>query len=85
VLSVDDFLNKIVQAGGKALTKKTAIPGVGYSAYCEDMRETCSDSFKEMRQPNSLMKAISCSFKVPKIKIGVDSFSGIKKQRNRGS
>jgi predicted enzyme related to lactoylglutathione lyase len=36
VPSVDDFLKKIVQAGGKALTEKMAIPGVGYSAYCED-------------------------------------------------
>lgn len=36
VPSVGEFLKKIVQAGGKALTEKTAIPGVGYSAYCMD-------------------------------------------------
>lgn len=36
VPSVDEFLEKIMQAGGKALTEKTAIPGVGYSACCED-------------------------------------------------
>lgn len=36
VPSVDEFLEKIVQAGGKALTEKMAIPGVGYSAYCVD-------------------------------------------------
>jgi len=36
VSSIDEFLKKIVQAGGKALAKKTPIPGVGYSAYCKD-------------------------------------------------
>jgi predicted enzyme related to lactoylglutathione lyase len=36
VPSVDEFLKKVVNAGGKALTEKTAVPGVGYSAYCED-------------------------------------------------
>jgi predicted enzyme related to lactoylglutathione lyase len=36
VPSIDDFLKKIVQAGGKALTEKMPIPGVGYSAYCID-------------------------------------------------
>jgi predicted enzyme related to lactoylglutathione lyase len=36
VPSVDVFLEKIVAAGGKALTKKEAIPGVGYTAYCLD-------------------------------------------------
>jgi len=36
VPSVDEFLKKIVKAGGKVVTKKTAIPGVGYSAYCKD-------------------------------------------------
>jgi hypothetical protein len=36
VPSVDEFLRKIMQAGGKALTEKMVIPGVGYSAYCMD-------------------------------------------------
>jgi predicted enzyme related to lactoylglutathione lyase len=36
VPSVDEFLKKIAQAGGKALTAKMAILGVGYSAYCMD-------------------------------------------------
>jgi predicted enzyme related to lactoylglutathione lyase len=36
VSSVDEYLRKVVQAGGKAVTEKTAIPGVGYSAYCKD-------------------------------------------------
>ena len=36
VSSVDEFSKKIVEAGGKVLTPKTAIPGVGYFAYCAD-------------------------------------------------
>jgi predicted enzyme related to lactoylglutathione lyase len=36
VPSVDKFLKKIVEAGGKAVQKKTAVPGVGYMAYCAD-------------------------------------------------
>jgi hypothetical protein len=36
VPSVDDFLKKVEKAGGKTITKKAAIPGVGYSAYCKD-------------------------------------------------
>ena len=36
VPSVDKFLKKIVEAGGKAVQKKTAVPGVGYIAYCAD-------------------------------------------------
>ncbi len=36
VPSVDEFLKRIVKAGGKIIQKKTAIPGVGYMAYCAD-------------------------------------------------
>jgi hypothetical protein len=36
VTSVDIFLKKIVVAGGKALTEKMTIPGIGYNAYCMD-------------------------------------------------
>jgi len=36
VPSVDDYLKKVVKAGGKKLSDKETIPGVGYSAYCED-------------------------------------------------
>jgi len=36
VSSVDEFAKKIVDAGGKVVTPKTAIPGVGYFAYCVD-------------------------------------------------
>jgi len=36
VPSVDDYLKKIVKTGGKVVQKKTAVPGVGYMAYCKD-------------------------------------------------
>ncbi|MBI4302433.1 MAG: VOC family protein [Chloroflexi bacterium] len=36
VRSVDEFVQKIVASGGKLVSPKTAIPGVGYMAYCAD-------------------------------------------------
>lgn len=36
VPSVDEFLQKIVGAGGGIVVPKTTIPGVGYQAYCSD-------------------------------------------------
>ncbi|MBM5804510.1 MAG: VOC family protein [Candidatus Verstraetearchaeota archaeon] len=36
VPSVGEFIKKIEKAGGKRITKKEAIPGVGYFAYCQD-------------------------------------------------
>jgi predicted enzyme related to lactoylglutathione lyase len=36
VPSVDEYLQKIVELGGKELMPKTAVPGVGYMAYCKD-------------------------------------------------
>jgi len=36
ISSVDEYLQKIVKAGGKVVQKKTAVPGVGYMAYCAD-------------------------------------------------
>lgn len=36
VASVDEFVQKIVRAGGKIIIPKNAIPGVGWQAYCED-------------------------------------------------
>ncbi len=36
VPSVDEFVKKIEQAGGKITTPKTAVPGVGYMAYGQD-------------------------------------------------
>lgn len=36
VPSVDDYLTKIIQAGGKVLTPKSIAPGWGYWAVCQD-------------------------------------------------
>jgi predicted enzyme related to lactoylglutathione lyase len=36
VPSVDSFLKKITEAGGKVVMPKTAVPGIGYMAYCAD-------------------------------------------------
>ena len=36
VSSVDDFSQKVTATGGKIVTPKIVIPGVGYQAYCQD-------------------------------------------------
>ena len=36
VESVDDYVEKTSAAGGEVVTPKTAIPGLGYVAYCRD-------------------------------------------------
>ena len=36
VPSLDAFTRKVTDAGGKVVMPKTAIPGVGYLAYCAD-------------------------------------------------
>ena len=36
VPSVENYLKKITEAGGKVVKPKTAVPGVGYMAYCVD-------------------------------------------------
>jgi hypothetical protein len=36
VPSVDEFISKITEAGGKIVAPKQSIPGVGYFAYCQD-------------------------------------------------
>ena len=36
VPSVDEFVKKVVEQGGKVALPKMAIPGVGYQAYCLD-------------------------------------------------
>lgn len=36
VPSVDDFISKVANAGGKVISPKQAIPGIGYLAYCQD-------------------------------------------------
>lgn len=36
VPSINEFLEKIEQAGGKTITDKTQVPGEGFLAYCTD-------------------------------------------------
>lgn len=36
VPSVDEFVKKVVAAGGSVVREKTPIPGIGYQAYCKD-------------------------------------------------
>ena len=36
VPSVDDFSTEITKNGGKVVTPKMPIPGIGYFAYCQD-------------------------------------------------
>ena len=36
VPDLDEFLQKVTNAGGQVLMPKTAVPGVGWLAYCED-------------------------------------------------
>ncbi len=36
VISVDDSLEKVEEAGGTVVMSKQVIPGVGYIAYCKD-------------------------------------------------
>ncbi len=36
VPSLDEYLGKVKDAGGKVITEKMTIPGIGYNAYCTD-------------------------------------------------
>ena len=36
VASYEDAVKKIVEAGGKVLMPKMAVPGIGYMTYCKD-------------------------------------------------
>jgi len=37
VASVDEFSQKVMEAGGKIVMPKMAVPGVGYLGYCADL------------------------------------------------
>lgn len=39
VPSVDEFTKKVELNGGKVITPKTSIPGVGFFAYCKDTED----------------------------------------------
>lgn len=36
VPSVDDFVKRVLEAGGRVVAPKMPVPGVGYLAYCTD-------------------------------------------------
>lgn len=36
VSSVDEYMAKVKKGGGKVITQKMPIPGIGYFAYCQD-------------------------------------------------
>ena len=36
VPSVDEYVRRVVEAGGEVVMPKMAVPGVGYLAYCKD-------------------------------------------------
>jgi len=36
ISSVDEYIKKVEASGGKAITPKMPMPGVGYMAYCSD-------------------------------------------------
>ena len=36
VPSIDEFMKKVQENGGKVLNPKMSIPGVGYHSYCQD-------------------------------------------------
>lgn len=40
VPSIDDFLDRIEEAGGSVIAPKTGVPGVGWMAYCSDPEGT---------------------------------------------
>jgi len=51
VPSVDEYVEKITAAGGRIITPKTAIPGVGYLAYFKD---TEGNTFGIMQEDTSV-------------------------------
>ncbi|UCF78160.1 MAG: VOC family protein [Candidatus Eiseniibacteriota bacterium] len=50
VPSVDEFIRKVGEAGGKVKAPKIAVPGVGYMAYCQD---TEGNTFGIMEEDSS--------------------------------
>ncbi len=39
VKSYEDSVKKIIEAGGKIITPKAAVPGIGYMSYCKDTED----------------------------------------------
>jgi predicted enzyme related to lactoylglutathione lyase len=47
VTSIDDYLKKIEENGGKIVTPKMSIPGIGYAAYFSDLDKNVVGIFEE--------------------------------------
>jgi len=50
VPSVDEFIQRLISAGGRVVVSKSVVPGVGYHAYCAD---TEGNLFGIMQQDSS--------------------------------
>ncbi len=50
VPSLDDFMAEVTEKGGKVITPRMTIPGVGYMAYCKD---TEGNTFGIMQEDSS--------------------------------
>jgi predicted enzyme related to lactoylglutathione lyase len=50
VSDVDEFVDKIEEAGGKVVKPKEVIPGVGYFAYCADTEGNLFGIMQEDRE-----------------------------------
>jgi len=50
VPSLDDFMARVAEKGGKVITSRMTIPGIGYFAYCKD---TEGNTFGIMQEDSS--------------------------------
>jgi len=56
VPSIDEALKRVIEAGGKVIMTKGAVPGGGYIAYALDTEGNAFGIFENSNPPNSLLK-----------------------------
>ncbi len=56
VPSIDEALKRVIEAGGKVIMPKGAVPGGGYIAYALDTEGNAFGIFENSNPPNSLLK-----------------------------
>lgn len=56
VPAIDEALKRIVEAGGKVVIPKSAVPGGGYIAYALDTEGNAFGMFENSSPPNALLK-----------------------------
>ncbi len=56
VPAIDEALKRIVEAGGKVVIPKSAVPGGGYIAYALDTEDNAFGIFENSQPPNALLK-----------------------------